>query len=616
MVLPASRIVSVTTTNDYASLYRRFRPQRFSEVLGQDHVTNALRNAVKNGRVGHAYLFSGPRGTGKTSSARILAKALNCTNRIDGEPCCECSSCIAIADGRSMDVIEVDAASNSGVDAIKNLIALAPVGTIGEWKVYILDEVHMLTTAASNALLKTLEEPPSHVIFVLATTDPQKVLPTIASRTQSFEFRLLDSDTLEELVASVLSRAELEVDTDGVGYVVKKGRGSARDTLSFLDQVVALGSIDDTARGIDEIFSAVIEGDAVKVLQGVDLASKKGLEPARIVAELSSIARESFIESLSPSYSKNNLPTRRIVRIIETLGEASTKFRDNLDPRGILEATLIKLALRPSGLEKEVEEFVVAEVNRAINYVIKEYLPQLGERASGSGGASPVGPSSGGPSSGGSSSGGPTRPFDNGQGEQSVPQNTAANIAQVRDNLQNTPIRKPPEPSLSGRLGTVNSSLGSRLQQPPVEQTEIRPAPKVEAPSPAPTPIQSARPYSAGMIRSEWRAIVASLKFPKFELTILEDATVTEAGERLEVASSNSLLKDRIEAKLPELTAEINRRFPSWNGYVALVQLADKSIEEHDDPVYEVVEKLDRRAVQRQILNVFPNASFGAIERP
>lgn len=605
MVLPASRIVSVTTTNDYASLYRRFRPQRFSEVLGQDHVTNALRNAVKNGRVGHAYLFSGPRGTGKTSSARILAKALNCTNRIDGEPCCECSSCIAIADGRSMDVIEVDAASNSGVDAIKNLIALAPVGTVGEWKVYILDEVHMLTTAASNALLKTLEEPPSHVIFVLATTDPQKVLPTIASRTQSFEFRLLDADTLKVLVASVLSRADLEVDTDGVGYVVKKGRGSARDTLSFLDQVVALGSIDDSAKGIDEIFSAIIVGDAVKVLQGVELASKKGLEPARIVAELSSIARESFIESLSPNYSKNNLPTRRIVRIIETLGEASTKFRDNLDPRGILEATLIKLALRPSGLEKEVEEFVVAEVNRAINYVIKEYLPQLGERALGSGGASPVG----------ASPGGPTRPFDNSQGEQSAPQNTAANIAQVRDNLQNTPIRKPPEPSLSGRLGTVNSSLGSRLQPTPVEQSEVRTAPKAEAPRLAPTPIQSARPYSAGMIRSEWRAIVASLKFPKFELTILEDAMVTEVGERLEVASSNSLLEDRIEAKLPELTAEINRRFPSWNGYVSLVQLTDESDVEDDDPVYEVGEKLDRKAVQRQILNVFPNASFSAIEK-
>ena len=534
-----------------------------------------------------------------------------------------------------MDVIEVDAASNSGVDAIKNLIALAPVGTVGEWKVYILDEVHMLTTAASNALLKTLEEPPSHVIFVLATTDPQKVLPTIASRTQSFEFRLLDSDTLEELVTSVLSRAELEIDTDGVGYVVKKGRGSARDTLSFLDQVVALGSIDDSARGIEEIYSAIVDGDAVKVLQGVDLASKKGLEPARIVAELSSLARESFIASLDPTYSKANLPTRRIVRIIETLGEASTKFRDNLDPRGILEATLIKLALRPSGLEKEVEEFVVAEVNRAINYVIKEYLPQLSDRSdSASASTNPI--------SGNRGSASASTENSYSRGESVAPQSTAANIAQVRDNLQNAPVRKPPEPSLSGRLGAApTSSLGSRLKSPPepsranmepkvdapisetpISETPIaRPAtadvsPKVEATVATkvqPTPV--GRAYVPGMIQSEWRAIVASLKFPRFEITVLEDATVIEVGERLEVASSNSLLKDRIEAKVPELVAEINRRFPSWNGYVTLVQLTETSADDDDDPVYEAGEELDRRAIQRQILNVFPNATFSAIEK-
>ncbi len=516
-----------------------------------------------------------------------------------------------------MDVIEVDAASNSGVDAIKNLIALAPVGTVGEWKVYILDEVHMLTTAASNALLKTLEEPPSHVIFVLATTDPQKVLPTIASRTQSFEFRLLDQDTLEELVSSVLSRAELEIDTDGVGYVVKKGRGSARDTLSFLDQVVALGSIDDSARGIEEIFSAVVEEDAVKVLQGVDLASKKGLEPARIVAELSSLAREAFISSLAPNYTKSNLPTRRIVRIIETLGEASTKFRDNLDPRGILEATLIKLALRPSGLEKEVEEFVVAEVNRAINYVIKEYLPQLGDRSNG--GSTPTNLAST-PAFASS----PSQDNNHGERVQSAPQSAAANIAQVRDNLQNAPIRKPPEPSLSGRLGAPSTSVGSRLQPPaasaPKAEPHLAEPPKdtqsqsvgVKA---AQMPAQSGRPYIPGMIQSEWRAIVASLKFPRFEITVLEDATVTEVGERLEVASSNSLLKDRIEAKLPELKAEINRRFPSWKGYVTLVQLSEESPDDEEDPIHEVGEELDRRAVQRQILNVFPNAKFSAIEK-
>ncbi len=521
-----------------------------------------------------------------------------------------------------MDVIEVDAASNSGVDAIKNLIALAPVGTVGEWKVYILDEVHMLTTAASNALLKTLEEPPSHVIFVLATTDPQKVLPTIASRAQSFEFRLLDTDTLEELVKSVLSRAELEIGTDGVGWVIKKGRGSARDTLSFLDQVVALGEIDDSVRGIEEIFAAIVESDATKVLQGVDFASKKGLEPARIVAELSSLARESFIDSLSPNYAKANLPTRRIVRIIETLGEASTKFRDNLDPRGILEATLIKLALRPSGLEKEVEEFIVAEVNRAINFVIKEYLPQLVDKRQGDGSrenASSINPTA--------PSGGTYAPSSEAEG----PTSTAANIAAVRNNLQNAPIRKPPEPSLSGRLGGAppNSTPTSRLQVPqetkksttaskaePEASTKAKSAGRVQGLEEVSPPQASfSRPYIPGMIRKEWRAIVASLKFPRFEITVLEDATINEVGDRLEVASSNSLLKDRIEAKLPELSAEINRRFPNWNGYVSLVQLTEQNPSEDDDPVYELGEELDRRTIQRQILNVFPNATFSTIEK-
>ncbi|MGZ4695113.1 MAG: DNA polymerase III subunit gamma/tau, partial [Acidimicrobiales bacterium] len=157
----------------YQSLYRRYRPQRFSELRGQEHLVAALQNAVREDRVGHAYLFSGPRGTGKTSSARILAKVLNCENPIDGEPCGVCESCVSVEQGTSFDVHELDAASNNGVDAIRELIAKSAMGTPGRTKVYILDEVHMLSTPASNALLKTLEEPAPHVVFVLATTDPQ-----------------------------------------------------------------------------------------------------------------------------------------------------------------------------------------------------------------------------------------------------------------------------------------------------------------------------------------------------------------------------------------------------------------------------------------------------------
>jgi DNA polymerase III subunit gamma/tau len=166
------------------SLYRRYRPRRFSELRGQDHVVRALRNAVINEREGQAYLFSGPRGTGKTSTARILAKVLNCETPIEGEPCCTCPSCVAVEAGTSYDVIELDAASNNGVDDIRELIDHAALGNPGRHRVFILDEVHMLSKGAEAALLKTLEEPPSHVVFVLATTDPQKVSETIRSRTQ------------------------------------------------------------------------------------------------------------------------------------------------------------------------------------------------------------------------------------------------------------------------------------------------------------------------------------------------------------------------------------------------------------------------------------------------
>src|SRR5580692_8794220 len=198
------------------SLYRRYRPQRFADLRGQAHVVRALQNAVATGTAGQAYLFSGPRGTGKTSTARILAMALNCTDLRDGEPCGVCPSCVEIAKGTSLDVHELDAASNNGVEAMRDLVSRAALGTPGRQKVYIVDEVHMLSTAASNALLKTLEEPPAHVIFVLATTDPQKVLPTIRSRTQHFEFRLLGPETLGDLLNDVRRQANLDVPDEAV----------------------------------------------------------------------------------------------------------------------------------------------------------------------------------------------------------------------------------------------------------------------------------------------------------------------------------------------------------------------------------------------------------------
>ena len=198
-----------------AVLYRKYRPQRFGEMVGQDHVTTALRNAVTEDRVGHAYLFSGPRGTGKTTTARLLAQALNCLDlSADGEPCGKCENCLAIADGAFFDLVELDAASNNGVDAMRELVQSVHLGLgpNSRRKVYIIDEVHMLSAAASNTLLKTLEEPPAHVVFVLATTDPHKVLPTIRSRTQHFEFTLLSAEELTGHLIDILGREGVETD--------------------------------------------------------------------------------------------------------------------------------------------------------------------------------------------------------------------------------------------------------------------------------------------------------------------------------------------------------------------------------------------------------------------
>jgi DNA polymerase III subunit gamma/tau len=339
----------------YQSLYRRYRPQRFAELQGQEHVAGALRNAVRADTVLHAYLFSGPRGTGKTSSARILAKALNCTNLQDGEPCCECESCIQVVAGSSMDVIELDAASNNGVDAMRELVGRAALGTAGRRKVYIVDEVHMLSTAAANALLKTLEEPPDHVVFVLATTDPQKVLQTIISRTQHFEFRLAALDTLTMHLQNVASDAGIELDPDTITQVARKGNGSFRDALSALDQVAALGHLDQAAGNLDNIVEAIGTRDAAAALAAVGAVVDQGRDPRQVVRDLIGLLRECFLALMAPDLSRSSasaevlakqLGTPLVVRAIEVLGDAGVSMRDALDPRVNLEVALVKL-VRP-----------------------------------------------------------------------------------------------------------------------------------------------------------------------------------------------------------------------------------------------------------------------------
>ncbi|MEZ5137479.1 MAG: DNA polymerase III subunit gamma/tau [Acidimicrobiales bacterium] len=279
----------------YQSLYRRYRPRRFSDVRDQEQVVRALRNAVREERVGHAYLFSGPRGTGKTSTARILAKALNCEHLEGGEPCGVCESCVAIDNGTSYDVQELDAASNRGVEDVRELISRVALGSPGRTKVYILDEVHMLTKEASAALLKTLEEPPEHVVFVLATTDPHKVLPTIRSRTQHFEFRLLGAEDLAEHVRWVIHDAGLTLGDDAVEYVVRMGGGSARDTLSALERVAAAGGVIDQGEAVDDLLDAVAAGDTGAALVAVADAMASGRDPRVLGEALLARLRDVFL---------------------------------------------------------------------------------------------------------------------------------------------------------------------------------------------------------------------------------------------------------------------------------------------------------------------------------
>jgi len=340
----------------FQSLYRRYRPGRFAELRGQDHVVRTLRNAVASETVSHAYLFSGPRGTGKTSTARILAKALNCEAPVEGEPCGACQACRAVETGTSLDVSELDAASNNGVDAMRELVARVALAGGGRTRVYILDEVHMLSPGASNALLKTLEDPPDHVVFVLATTDPQKVLSTITSRTQSLEFHLLPAPTLAEHLRWVADDAGLDVDDDVIEVAVRRGQGSARDALSALDQIVAAGGVLDDHEGVEDMVDALCERDTGRALTSVAGACAAGRDPRTLAEVLLAHLRNSFLSTMAAEVVSlpdqamevvvdhgRRLGPAACVRALDALGEALVTMRDAPDARIVLEVALVRI---------------------------------------------------------------------------------------------------------------------------------------------------------------------------------------------------------------------------------------------------------------------------------
>jgi DNA polymerase-3 subunit gamma/tau len=380
----------VPSSSDSISLYRRHRPGSFDEVVGQQHVVRTLRNAVEQGKVHHAYLFVGSRGTGKTSMAKILARSLNCERGGPTvNPCGECESCLTIASGTSIDVIEMDAASNRSVDDVRDLrerVAYAPTG--GRWKVYILDEAHMLTKEAWNAFLKTLEEPPPNTVFVLATTESHKVMATIADRCQRFDFQRPSLEQISEVLTRVAEAEGIEAEDAAVAMIARSASGSFRDALGTLDQLVAFGGNKVELESVLELLGAadadllfgavdaVIAEDPKGVLLGVEQMARSGRDPAQFARDLLAHLRQllvtqtvgevpnTFVVTATDAErltaQANAIGTATLVRTIDELANALTSVREGDDARMAVEIALLKAArpdLDPSteGLLRRIE---------------------------------------------------------------------------------------------------------------------------------------------------------------------------------------------------------------------------------------------------------------------
>jgi DNA polymerase-3 subunit gamma/tau len=470
----------------YQSLYRRYRPRRFSELRGQPHVVTALRNAVRDDRVGHAYLFSGPRGTGKTSTARILAKALNCEHPDAGEPCGTCASCTAIDAGASFDVIELDAASNNGVADVRELIERSALASGGRRKVYILDEVHMLSKPAEAALLKTLEEPPPHVVFVLATTDPHKVNETIRSRTQHLEFHLLPAAELADHLRYVVADAGLDVDDRTLQAVLREGRGSARDTLSALDLAVATGGMGSHDDEIVEVVEAMIAADAARALGALGRAVTRGTDPRSFGDRLVAHLRDALVSLLAPEVV--NLPEaalavvtdqgRRLgapgaARAIETIGTAMVDLRAAADPRVVLDVALVRLT-RP-----EVDGSTDALLHRIDR--LEQQLAALTR------GAAPGAIAAPGPAERPATPGAPPRPGDPGPRPSARDRMGAAA-------MRPAPAAAPPPAASPAPAPTPPAPPADGPDAPTIAPAPPRPA----APAPVSSPVSSPGPAGAG----------------------------------------------------------------------------------------------------------------------
>lgn len=390
----------------YMALYRKFRPAEFEDVKGQDHIITTLQNQIKAGRIGHAYLFCGTRGTGKTTVAKIFARAVNCENPVQGSPCGQCAMCKSIRAGTSMNVIEIDAASNNGVDNIREIreeVAYRP--TEGKYKVYIIDEVHMLSMGAFNALLKTLEEPPEYVIFILATTEVHKIPITILSRCQHYDFKRISIDTITDRLRELMETEKVEAEERALRYVAKAADGSMRDALSLLDQCIAfylgqkltyenvldvLGAVDTEV--LSRLLKGIIRRDVPLVIDTVEELVMQGRELTQLASDFTWYMRNLLlvktsdnIEDVLDVSSENMVQLKEeaglleadmLLRYIRILSELSGQLKYATQKRVLLEVTLIKLCTpameakqdtlldRIRALEEKVEQGGVISISR------------------------------------------------------------------------------------------------------------------------------------------------------------------------------------------------------------------------------------------------------------
>lgn len=352
----------------YLALYRKYRSKNFDELVGQEAIKQTLENSLKIQKISHAYLFSGPRGTGKTSVARLFAKALNC-EKGNGEICNECSNCRAINEGSHPDVIEIDAASNSGVDEVRELIEKVKYAPIqGKYKVYIIDEVHMMTNSAFNALLKTLEEPPSYVVFILCTTEPYKLLPTILSRCQRYEFKKITDAELKKLITHVLKEEGVSATNDAINLIVELANGGARDSLSLLDQVISYAGSNIEEEDVIKMFGLVSsqdkirllenikDGNTLKVLKTYDEFIIRNIDLSRLVNELLTLLKDSLVylktrdKSLITSSKEEDakeimlkFDESELLSYIDLLLKCQNEFKTTSDPNFLFEIYLLKL---------------------------------------------------------------------------------------------------------------------------------------------------------------------------------------------------------------------------------------------------------------------------------